>query len=150
MATNPLHDALTPATRQKLYVTYGVVGLGLGATQVGYAAADAGQPTALTVALAVFAFIGTGLGFTAASNPTPLGMEYSEAIAAEGIDDSIGEDDWDEEAEGAPDEFNAPSIPAESDATEDPDYEGRRIREDVLDPRQTAHFEEATRRALDE
>lgn len=54
--------------RGVIYSVYAVVGLALGATQVGYAAANAGQPVALTVALSVFAFVGTGIGYTAASN----------------------------------------------------------------------------------
>jgi hypothetical protein len=64
-----MNPALIPARiRTRLYAGFGVMGLGLGATQVGYAAAGAGQPTWLTVALAVFAFVGTGIGYTAASN----------------------------------------------------------------------------------
>lgn len=54
--------------RGPIYAAFSVLGLGLGATQVGYSAADAGQPTWLTVALAVFAFLGTAVGYTAASN----------------------------------------------------------------------------------
>lgn len=57
--------------RGPIYSIYAVLGLALGATQVGYAAANAGQPTALTVCLAVFAFLGTAVGYTAASN-TPV------------------------------------------------------------------------------
>jgi len=63
-----LHDILTPEVRKPIYAVYAFLGLVLGATQVAFSAADAGQPVALTVALAVYAFIGTGLGFTAASN----------------------------------------------------------------------------------
>ncbi|QFQ29699.2 hypothetical protein EEW87_004190 [Janibacter melonis] len=60
--------ALPPKTRAVIYYAYGAVGLCLGATQVGYASAQAGQPTWLTVALSVFSFLGVGLGLTAASN----------------------------------------------------------------------------------
>jgi hypothetical protein len=63
-----LHDILPAGARKALYAGYAFLGLGLGATQVAYSAAGAGQPVWLTVTLAVFAFIGTGLGFTAASN----------------------------------------------------------------------------------
>lgn len=59
---------IPPKVRGPIYSGYAVVGLGLGATQVGYAAAQADQPVWLTVALAVFAFLGTGIGYTAASN----------------------------------------------------------------------------------
>lgn len=63
-----LTDVMPAHVRRVLYVTFAVVGLALGATQVGYGAAEAGQPTWLTVALAVYAFVGTGLGFTASAN----------------------------------------------------------------------------------
>lgn len=56
-----------PGVRWWVYVVFALIGLALGGTQVGYAAADAGQPTWLTVALAVFGFLGTAVGFTAAS-----------------------------------------------------------------------------------
>ena len=65
---NPLES--NPAARRRTYQAFWIVGLLLGATQVGYAAADAGQPTWLTVALAVFAFLGVGIGYTAARNVT--------------------------------------------------------------------------------
>ncbi|HLS01433.1 MAG TPA: hypothetical protein VK054_05540, partial [Beutenbergiaceae bacterium] len=51
-----------------LYTAYAIVGLILGSTQVGFSAADVGQPVALTVALAVYGFLGTAFGFTARSN----------------------------------------------------------------------------------
>lgn len=68
-----LNDILPAKARQALYAVYAFLGLGLGATQVAYSAADAGQPTWLTVSLAVFAFVGTALGFTAAANTHPNG-----------------------------------------------------------------------------
>lgn len=68
MPAKELVQNLPQTTRRYIYSGYAVVGLGLGATQVGYSAAEAGQPTWLVVALAVFAFVGTALGFTAAQN----------------------------------------------------------------------------------
>ncbi len=65
---NPLVGFLTPGIRQKIYAGYALIGLLLGAAQVGFSAAAQGQPTWLTVVLAIFAFIGTALGATAASN----------------------------------------------------------------------------------
>ncbi len=65
---NPLVGFLTPGIRQQIYAGYAFIGLLLGATQVGFSAAALGQPTWLTVVLAIFAFIGTALGATAASN----------------------------------------------------------------------------------
>lgn len=61
-------DILTPAIRSKVYAVYAVLGLVLGATQVGFAAAESGQPVWLTVALAVYAFVGGALGFVAQAN----------------------------------------------------------------------------------
>ena len=72
-----LHDILTPEVRKPIYAIYALLGLVIGATQVAYSAAEAGQPTWLTVTLAVFAFVGTALGFTAASN-TPTGRHVAE------------------------------------------------------------------------
>lgn len=63
-----LRDIVTGKTRKVTYTAYALIGLILGATQVGFSAAEVGQPIALTVALAVFAFVGTALGFTAAGN----------------------------------------------------------------------------------
>ena len=63
---NPLADR--PDIRARVYAAFWLVGLGLGGTQVGYAAAESGQPTWLTVALAVYAFLGAGVGYPAQAN----------------------------------------------------------------------------------
>lgn len=60
--------ALPPRARAAIYYGYGAVGLLLGAAQVAYGAYGLGQPTWLAAALAVLAFLGAGLGLTAASN----------------------------------------------------------------------------------
>lgn len=67
-----LNEILPAKVRKVLYAVYGFVGLGLGAVQVAYSSAGSGQPAWLTVTLAVFAFVGTALGFTAAANTTPV------------------------------------------------------------------------------
>lgn len=59
---------IPPAARVWVYGIFGAVGVALGATQVGFAAAEAGQPVWLTVALAVYAFLGPAIGYTAATN----------------------------------------------------------------------------------
>lgn len=60
---------LVPAkARRPIYAGFALVGIGIGATQVGFAAADAGQPLALTVALAVYAFLSVPIGTLAAIN----------------------------------------------------------------------------------
>lgn len=67
-----LNDILTPTIRRVIYAVYAIVGLVLGAVQVGVTAVpDGAQPAWLTVALAVYAFVGTGLGFTASANTAP-------------------------------------------------------------------------------
>lgn len=74
--------------RAAVYGVYGGIGLGLGATQVGFAAAEAGQPVWLTVSMAVFAFIGTGIGYTALTH-TPTsdgGRRYLDADNQPGPD----------------------------------------------------------------
>ena len=73
--------ALPPEIRAKLYLGFAVVGVALGAIQVGYGAASVDQPTWLTVSLAVYAFVGPALGLTAASN-TPTG-DGDEPVPAE-------------------------------------------------------------------
>jgi hypothetical protein len=62
-----LTDILPAAARKKVYAIYALVGVVLGALQVAYLNI-AGQPQWLTVALAVYGFLGTALGATAASN----------------------------------------------------------------------------------
>lgn len=56
-----------PRLRRTLYTVYAVVGLVVGSTQVGFSAAEASQPVALTVALAVYAYVGVAFGFAAQS-----------------------------------------------------------------------------------
>lgn len=67
---NPLSYA-SQSVRQVVYVALSVIGLAVGAAQVGYAAVDASQPDWLTVALAVVPFLAAGLGFTAATHVRP-------------------------------------------------------------------------------
>src|SRR5699024_11728660 len=66
-------ERINPTTRTTAYYVYGPIGAAIGAMQVGYSAAELGQPTWLTVALAVFSFIGAAVGITAGQNtPTQL------------------------------------------------------------------------------
>lgn len=63
---------IPPSVRGPLYALFALVGLVLGAIQIAFSAAEAGRPVWLTVALAVYPFVGAGIGFTAASNtPSP-------------------------------------------------------------------------------
>lgn len=63
-------DLLSPKARKIGYVTFGLVGIGLGTTQVGFLAAGtsiAEQPVALTVAIACYTYLGGAFGFVARS-----------------------------------------------------------------------------------
>lgn len=70
--SNPLVDIVPAAVRKIAYAVYATVGLILGCIQVGISAAGGGQPVWFNVSLAVFAFLGGALGFTAASNTQPV------------------------------------------------------------------------------
>jgi len=65
---SPLEDIVAAKSRKKMYAAFALIGVLLGAIQVGYGAASAGQPTWLGVALAVYSFLGPPLGLTAYSN----------------------------------------------------------------------------------
>lgn len=64
---NILVEIVPPAARKYLYAAYALVGLVLGAVQVAYGITE---PEWVTVALAVYGFVGTAFGATAASNVT--------------------------------------------------------------------------------
>jgi hypothetical protein len=68
-----LLTSIPPKVRQALYLTYALVGVAFGAVQVGLQTAEAGFPVWLKVALSVYAFLGTALGLTAASNTPSTG-----------------------------------------------------------------------------
>lgn len=63
-----LEDILTPKQRKLFYAIFGLVGVALGATLAGFAAAEAGVPVALKVALGVYTFLGGAFGVTAVAN----------------------------------------------------------------------------------
>lgn len=71
-----LNDIIPAAWRKPIYAAYALAGAIIGAVQVGYLSAEAGQPLWLTVALAVYGFIGTAIGFTASAN-TPGGGKFT-------------------------------------------------------------------------
>lgn len=64
---NALLDILPEKVRKTVYGVWALVGLVVGGTQVGYLAAG-DQPLWLTVALAVYGFVSTAIGATAAAN----------------------------------------------------------------------------------
>lgn len=71
-----LRDIIPAAWRKPTYAAYALAGAVIGAVQVGYLSAEAGQPLWLTVTLAVYGFIGTAIGFTASAN-TPAGGQIT-------------------------------------------------------------------------
>lgn len=60
-----VRDFIPARFRTYVYGIFAFIGLVIGSFQVGFAAANMGQPVWLTVVLAVYAFVGTGIGFTA-------------------------------------------------------------------------------------
>ena len=68
MPSTALIPLLSERTRAVIYAIYAVGSTALGATQVAYAAAELGQPTWLVVALAVWAFLGGAVGYTAVTH----------------------------------------------------------------------------------
>lgn len=73
---NPL-TYMGDRARAVVYAAYAIIGVILGATQVGYAAAEVGQPVWLTVTLAVFAFLGGAIGYTAVTHTPKDGSAVS-------------------------------------------------------------------------
>lgn len=63
-----LTDILSPEKRKIVYAIFAVVGLILGSTVVGFAAAASALPVAVKVALAVYAYLGGAIGATAGAN----------------------------------------------------------------------------------
>jgi hypothetical protein len=77
---NALTEILPAATRRRVYAAYALLGLLLGAAQVAYTSLNLDQPEALTAALAVFAYVGVGIGATAASNTRAAASAPSEPL----------------------------------------------------------------------
>lgn len=92
---NPLTDALTPLLRKRLYLTYGLVVLVVGGVQVGLASSNHSNPGWLTATLAVLAYAGAALGFTAGSNVTappadPVDAVFDGAQGEKNLSDDAG------------------------------------------------------------
>lgn len=69
---NPLSDR--PDLRKKVYSAFWLIGLLFGALQVGYAADEGSDPDWIVPALAVYAFLGAGVGYTAQQNTNKGGV----------------------------------------------------------------------------
>ena len=73
---SPLTGILSPKVRRDVYTIYAGVGLLIGCVQAAIGAVSEGPtPDFLKAALAVYAFIGTAIGATAASNVTVPGAD---------------------------------------------------------------------------
>lgn len=66
-----LRDSLSTRARDILYAVFAILGIVIGAVQVGVAAAEMSQPVWLTVALAVYAFLGGAFGKLSRDNINP-------------------------------------------------------------------------------
>ena len=68
------------AWRKPIYGAFAVAGVVIGAIQVGFAAAEAGNPLWLNITLAVFPFVAGAIGFTASANtnnePGPADLDW--------------------------------------------------------------------------
>ena len=62
---------LNTATRRAIYISLAITGLLIGATTVGYSSVSATLPDWLTIATAVYAFLGGGSGILATLNTNP-------------------------------------------------------------------------------
>jgi len=68
MAKVVIQEMIPSTWRKIIYAGYAIIGVLIGAIQVGFAAAEMGQPVWLTVTLAVYAFVGGAVGLTASSH----------------------------------------------------------------------------------
>jgi hypothetical protein len=86
-----LKDILPARYRKAAYGVYALVGVVLGAIQVAYLNIN-GQPQWLTVALAVYGFVGLSIGATAASNTEPLTTGKRNERGAMNLGDAVSLD----------------------------------------------------------
>jgi hypothetical protein len=68
MAKVVIQEMIPSTWRKAIYAGYAIIGVIIGAIQVGFAAAELGQPVWLTVTLAVYAFVGGAVGLTASTH----------------------------------------------------------------------------------
>jgi hypothetical protein len=68
------------AWRKPIYGAFAVAGVVIGAIQVGFSAAEVGNPLWLNITLAVFPFLAGAIGFTASANtnnePGPADLDW--------------------------------------------------------------------------
>lgn len=61
-------ELLKPANRKILYIVYGLLGVGFGATQTAFLTAATESPLWLTIAYSVYMYVGVAFGLVAAQN----------------------------------------------------------------------------------
>lgn len=78
--------------RKPLYGAFAVIGVIIGAIQVGFSAAEVGNPLWLNITLAVFPFVAGAVGFTASAN-TSDDLDVADTISARhDVDTNLFED----------------------------------------------------------
>jgi hypothetical protein len=65
---NPLTGIVAARTRKYVYTVYSLIGLVAGGIQAAYGSVGGTSPDWLKITLSVYAFLGTAIGATAASN----------------------------------------------------------------------------------
>ncbi len=70
-ASGAVAELITPGARRWVYATYALGSVTLGATQVGYSAGGFAHPTWLTIATAVWVFLGGSQGLLALLKTPP-------------------------------------------------------------------------------
>lgn len=80
-------NIIPPKVRKFAYAAYALLGVALGATQTAYLSLELGQPGWLTVALAVFSYLGIAFGVVALKNTvTPTAtITGAHAVAQEDV-----------------------------------------------------------------
>src|SRR5699024_3318895 len=86
MNVEHIFEGINPTTRKTAYYVYGRIGVAIGAIQVGYSAAEVGQPTWLTVALTLLSVIGAAFGFTDGQNTPKQLIEIEQDATDDDLD----------------------------------------------------------------
>lgn len=66
--------------RKPLYGAFAVIGLTIGAFQIGIDSVSGAEPEWLTIAINVFPFVATAIGFTAAANTNKPEFEENHGV----------------------------------------------------------------------
>lgn len=83
-------ELLSESRRKVVYIIYGFIGVGLGATQTAFVTAESSTPLWLTVALSVYMYIGGAFGLVAAQNVGTKEVVIADQFEEVAILDDIG------------------------------------------------------------